>query len=186
MKKFFSMILVAVLCITLLPANVFAQSTTSDALEENLGEELEVDSALPNNVTALLSPEQGVMIIGAREDIVDSLDVEDVSFGEEAISPLAEPEKYVTSTFNYAIVDSNGNSGKLRVVVKGIYSQVERWGKVRSISASITGRAAREFTKSTSKNGDTAYVKLYLNGTHFGTFTYRVLTNGTISESAGR
>ena len=102
---------------------------------------------------------------------------------DEYMSLRAYPDKEVTKVFSHAILDRNGNRmATLHTTVIGVYSEADNTASILSIDGYFSGEYADYSTCSTSINGNTGSISIFFNGVSSGTLTYRISTNGNISN----
>lgn len=123
-------------------------------------------------------------------DITLDIDVFDTGFVlvptgsiEGNVGTRSYPEKEVTKSFIHNLYDRNGAYiGTITTVIKGLYSQVDNWAQITSITATFGGPYASSLSYATYLSGNTGTVYIYFIGILSGSISYRILTNGTISQ----
>ncbi len=96
----------------------------------------------------------------------------------------SQPEKTVAKQFSHNIYDRNGKLlANLISTVNGVYSQVDSWAQISSITVSGSGPYISDFSYNTSVSGADGYLYLYYSGVSAGTFHYHIYTNGTIENN---
>lgn len=102
----------------------------------------------------------------------------------EPSSSRYDSDRIKRKTFTHPLQDINGAPvAVMTVTVVGMYSQVDHYCSMQSLSCSITGTYSSLFSHGHSISGEYAYLTIYFNGTACLLFTYRIYENGTITES---
>ena len=103
---------------------------------------------------------------------------------EEIDMSKGVPEKTKTRTFDhyYYSVDHQ-YMGMITSVVTGVYSQADNYALITSITPSVSGPNAVDFSTSVTISGDTGYLYVYFLGIYYTTHTYHIDPNGTIGLS---
>jgi hypothetical protein len=108
----------------------------------------------------------------------------DVSENERFLDMTrAYPEKEKTKVFSHRILDRNGiEMAVLYSTVTGIYSEADNEAYLTSITGTFTGDYASRFSYSSSIEGNTGSILFYFYGAAFGSFAYKIYTNGNIQN----
>lgn len=95
----------------------------------------------------------------------------------------ADTDKEKTKVFSHIIYDRNGiELATLYSTVTGIYSEVDNYAMLISITGIYTGEYANRCTYDSEIDEDTGYINIYFNGTLLTTMTYKIYPNGNIQN----
>lgn len=136
-----------------------------------------------NDTSVLINPELGLIFVSTKDSDTQLVETElsTVDFG--SAETRSDPEKQTSATFTHKVYDRNNIlMATIKSTVAGTYSFADRTSQITDISASISGDFAHDFSTSSSLNGNQGTLYVYFNGLGAGSFTYKITTNGVISN----
>ncbi|WP_077609230.1 hypothetical protein [Clostridium sp. Marseille-P2415] len=178
MKKYLFTLLTIIMCI--FPySTAFAADNQMDAVNTGSEQNITADS----NVSVVFVPEYEFTIVSTRLDNTDNVQLENIEWSNGNSEINSRPEKEVSAKFTHKIYDRNKKlMATATVTVEGVYSQVDRWSEITSVSATFSGEFKNDFSYSSSTSGNKGYLDIIFNGVTVNTQTYTISTNGRISN----
>jgi hypothetical protein len=180
MKKYLCALLAVLLCFLPYSTSFASGSTTK------------VPTTISNNSTPAASsdysvtfiPEYEFTIVSTELNNTNNIEPENIEWNDTDSSINSLPEKEVTASFSHKIYDRNKKlMATATSTVKGVYSSVDRWSEITSVSAKFSGEYKNDFSYSSSTDGNKGYLYIEFNGVTLNTQTYTISTNGKITNN---
>lgn len=172
MKRIFAITLAIVLCFC-----VSASALAVGDSESGVQSGQQVAQFAGGDVAVLFVPAYKITVVGTRAEDADKVQLTDVNWTDSL------DEREVTANFAYVIQEDGEVVATVYSTVRGVYSQVNNWSEILSITAYITGTNASDYSYSTAKSGNHGYLYIDRSGVRAVTFTYTIATNGNITHS---
>lgn len=171
MKKISMFILSLAVVFFLLPAQAHAAETT--------------DLENPNVLA-----EQGHDVIACNVEVCENgeyyivTELDDAnSENQMEVSALIDPDRQTTRQFTHRINDRNGvQMAVLTTTVTAVYSDFDNYAMITNITGSFSQQLFNGFSYTTSLDGDTGTIYIYLNGAYLGSQSYRIYQNGSLQN----